>query len=160
MSAGQIRLLQQHCSEKFIINQLEMSLKHIGWLDTGVHVNQAASLENTFPEGTLEYCQLENIQLQAWGSLAQGLYSGKNIENESEFVKKTAALVAELAEQKQTSKEAIVLAWLMRHPAGIQPIIGTTNPTRIKACAEASEITLSRDEWYTLYVSSRGVSLP
>jgi predicted oxidoreductase len=160
MSAGQIRLLQQHCSEKFIINQLEMSLKHIGWLDTGVHVNQIAARDNIFPEGTLEYCQLENIQLQAWGSLAQGLYSGKNIENESEFVKKTAALVAELAEQKQTSKEAIVLAWLMRHPAGIQPIIGTTNPTRIKACAEASEITLSRDEWYTLYVSSRGVSLP
>jgi predicted oxidoreductase len=160
MSAGQIRLLQQHCNEKLVINQLEMSLQKIGWLDTGVHVNQIAARENTFPEGTLEYCQLENIQLQAWGSLAQGLYSGRDLENESDSVKKTASLVHQMAEEKQTTKEAIVLAWLMKHPVAIQPIIGTTDASRIKACAESQNITLSRDEWYTLYVSSRGVSLP
>ncbi len=160
MSAGQIRLLQQHCHEKIIVNQLEMSLQIIGWLETGVHVNQLAARDNIFPEGTLEYCQMENIQLQAWGSLAQGLYSGRNIDNESEQVKATAQLVQKLAEEKQTSTEAIVLSWLMRHPAAIQPVIGTINPTRIKACAEATNLTLSRDEWYSLYVSSRGVSLP
>jgi predicted oxidoreductase len=160
MSAGQIRLLQQHSDEKIIANQLEMSLHKMGWLETGVHVNQAAARENIFPEGTLEYCQMENIQLQAWGSLAQGLYSGRNIENESENTKKTAALVHKLAKEKQTSMEAIVLAWLMKHPAAIQPVIGTTNPARIKACAESINLTLSRDEWYSLYVNSRGVPLP
>lgn len=160
MSAGQIRLLQQHTDEKIIVNQLEMSLHKIGWLDTGVHVNQEAARQNTFPEGTLEYCQMENIQIQSWGSLAKGLYSGKNIENESESVKNTAALVQKLAEEKQTTPEAIVLAWLMRHPAGIQPVIGTANPDRIKASADAVTVTLTRDEWYTLYVSSRGVNLP
>jgi predicted oxidoreductase len=160
MNAGQIRLLQQHCSEKIIVNQLEMSLHKIGWLDTGVHVNQATARDNIFPDGTLEFCQMENIQLQAWGSLAQGLFSGRNIENESENVKKTAALVHKLAEEKQTTMEAIVLAWLMKHPAGIQPVIGTIYPARIKACAESTNITLSRDEWYNLYVRSRGVSLP
>jgi predicted oxidoreductase len=160
MSSGQIKLLQHYCSEKIIVNQLEMSLHKIGWLNTGVHVNQTAAQDNVFPEGTLEFCQMENIQIQAWGSLAQGLYSGRNIENESDSVKKTAALVQKLAEEKQTSLEAIVLAWLMKHPAAIQPIIGTINPARIKACAEAQNLTLSRDEWYTLYVSSRSVNLP
>jgi predicted oxidoreductase len=160
MSAGQIRLLQQHCNEKLMVNQLEMSLHKIGWLETGVHVNQIAARDNVFPEGTLEYCQSENIQLQAWGSLAKGLYSGRELENKSDAVKKTAQLVHQLAEEKQTSKEAIVLAWLMKHPAAIQPIIGTTNPSRIQACSEAVNITLSRDEWYSLYIGSRGVFLP
>ncbi|WP_227522049.1 aldo/keto reductase [Bacillus solitudinis] len=160
MSAGQIRLLQQHCSEKIIANQLEMSLHKIGWLETGVHVNQKAARNNIFPEGTLEFCQMENIQIQSWGSLAKGLFTGKNIENENENIRETAALVHKLAEEKGSSTEAIVLAWLMKHPAMIQPVIGTINPNRIKACAEAMNVTLTRDEWYTLYVSSRGVSMP
>ncbi|MNW42531.1 Oxidoreductase YdhF [compost metagenome] len=160
MSAGQIRLLQNHCSEKLVVNQLELSLHKIGWLETGIHVNQDAARNNIFPEGTLEYCQMENIQLQAWGSLAKGLYSGASLQDASEHVKNTALLVNRLAEEKQTSREAIVLAWLMKHPATIQPIIGTTDPSRIKACAEAEIVKLSRDEWYALYVSSRGISLP
>lgn len=160
MSAGQIQLLQQACGEKLVVNQLEMSLHKIGWLETGVNVNQEAARNNIFPEGTLEYCQLENIQLQAWGALAKGLYSGISLEQADENVKKTAQLVQRMAEAKQTSREAIVLAWLMKHPAGIQPVIGTTNPARIVASTEAEKVTLSRDEWYMLYVSSRGVSLP
>ncbi|SHT40829.1 General stress protein 69 [Mycobacteroides abscessus subsp. abscessus] len=160
MSAGQIRLLQNNCNEKLIVNQLEMSLDKIGWLETGVHVNQVAARDNVFPEGTLEYCQSENIQLQAWGSLAKGLYTGVDLENASENVRNTALLVQRIAEDKQVSKEAIVLAWLMKHPAAIQPVIGTTNLSRIQASVEALNVTLSRDEWYTLYVSSRGVSLP
>ncbi|AYA76116.1 aldo/keto reductase [Bacillus sp. Y1] len=160
MSAGQIRLLQSHCNEKLVVNQLEMSLDKIGWLETGVHVNQVAARDNVFPEGTLEYCQLENIQLQAWGSLAKGIYTGRDLENAGENVKNTALLVQRFAEEKQVSREAIVLAWLMKHPAAIQPVIGTTNLARIQGCVEALKVTLSRDEWYNLYVSSRGVSLP
>lgn len=160
MSAGQIRLLQSQLSEKLVVNQLELSLHKIGWLETGIHVNQDTARNNIFPEGTLEYCQMENIQLQAWGSLAKGLYSGASLQDASDNVKSTASLVKRLAEEKQTSREAIVLAWLMKHPAAIQPVIGTTDPSRIQACAEAENIELSRDEWYSLYVSSRGVSLP
>ncbi|WP_391557716.1 aldo/keto reductase family oxidoreductase [Robertmurraya sp.] len=160
MSAGQIRLLQSHCNEKLVVNQLEMSLDKIGWLETGVHVNQVAARDNVFPEGTLEYCQLENIQLQAWGSLAKGIYTGRDLENAGENVKNTALLVQRFAEEKQVSREAIVLSWLMKHPAAIQPVIGTTNLARIQGCVEALKVTLSRDEWYNLYVSSRGVSLP
>ena len=160
MSAGQIQLLQRYCNEKLMINQLEMSLHKIGWLENGVHVNQLAARDNVFPEGTLEYCQLENIQLQAWGSLAQGLYSKKIFKNESKSVQKTAALVQKIAHEKDVSEEEVVLAWLLKHPANIQPIIGTTNTSRIRASINALQIQLTREEWYALYVSSRGIGLP
>ena len=160
MSAGQIRLLQAYSKEPFIVNQLEMSLAKIGWLDQGVHVNQNAAKEDTFPEGTLEYCRLENIQIQAWGPLAQGVFSGRDLSDQPASIRETAGLVQAMANKKGTTPEAIILAWLMRHPAGIQPVIGTANPERIRACSEAVNITLTREEWYTLYVSSRGRALP
>lgn len=160
MSAGQIRLLQAYSKEPFIVNQLEMSLAKIGWLDQGVHVNQNAAKEDTFPEGTLEYCRLENIQIQAWGPLAQGVFSGRDLSDQPASIRETAGLVQAMANEKGTTPEAIILAWLMRHPAGIQPVIGTANPERIRACGEAVNITLTREEWYTLYVSSRGRALP
>ncbi|WP_308638185.1 aldo/keto reductase [Paenibacillus silvisoli] len=160
MSHGQIRLLQAYSDEPFIVNQLEMSLHKIGFLDTAVSVNQDAWRSNVFPEGTMEYCRLENIQLQSWGPLAQGRYSGGSLEGQSESVVATAAIVAELAEKHSTTTEAIVLAWLMTHPAGIQPVIGTINPQRIRACKDAATLRLSREDWYRLYVASRGVSLP
>ncbi|WCF10467.1 aldo/keto reductase [Paenibacillus thiaminolyticus] len=160
MSAGQIRLLQAYSKEAFIVNQLEMSLAKIGWLDQGVHVNQNAAKEDIFPEGTLEYCRLENIQIQAWGPLAQGVFSGRDLSDQPASIRETAGLVQAMADEKDTTPEAIILAWLMRHPAGIQPVIGTANPERIRACGEALNITLTREEWYTLYVSSRGRALP
>ncbi|MDG0876372.1 aldo/keto reductase [Paenibacillus thiaminolyticus] len=160
MSAGQIRLLQAYSKEPFIVNQLEMSLAKIGWLDQGVHVNQNAAKEDIFPEGTLEYCRLENIQIQAWSPLAQGVFSGRDLSDQPASIRETAGLVQAMADEKDTTPEAIILAWLMRHPAGIQPVIGTANPGRIRACGEAVNLTLTREEWYTLYVSSRGRALP
>ncbi|WP_219839210.1 aldo/keto reductase family oxidoreductase [Paenibacillus sp. R14(2021)] len=156
MSQGQIRLLAAYSDEPFIVNQLEMSLHKTSFVDTGVTVNQEASRNSVFPEGTMEYCRLENIQLQSWGPLAQGMYSGRSLEGQSESVVKTAKLVAELAEQQDTTAEAIVLAWLMKHPAGIQPVIGTINPARIRACKDATKVQLSRDDWNRLYAATRG----
>jgi predicted oxidoreductase len=160
MSAGQIKLLRAYWEEPFVANQLEMSLEKIGWLETGVHVNQEAGAHSTFPEGTLEYCRLEHIQIQAWGPLATGLYSGRPLEGQPDKVRRTAELVGRLAEEKRTTREAIVLAWLMTHPAAIQPVIGSTQPARITACADALRLRLTREEWYALYVSSRGTRLP
>jgi predicted oxidoreductase len=65
-----------------------------------------------------------------------------------------------LAAQYEAPREAVLLAWLMRHPARIQPVIGTTNPQRIADCASAMHIELSRDDWYALYVAARGRPLP
>ncbi|MEK8210975.1 aldo/keto reductase [Paenibacillus sp. FSL L8-0463] len=160
MSAAQIRLLEHYCDEPFAVNQLHMSLAKISWLDAMVSVNREPWKDITFPEGTLEYCRTQNIQLQAWGPLAQGLFSGRSLTGQPESVVNTAAMVQTLAEQKNTTPEVIVLSWLMTHPAAIQPVIGTVNPQRIAACAGADKLELTRKEWYDLYVSSRGEKLP
>ncbi|MBD8067982.1 aldo/keto reductase [Bacillus sp. PS06] len=162
MNASQMKFLQSNLSDPLVVNQLEMSLSHLDWVDHGVHVNQKAGENGYFSDGILEYCQMEDIQIQAWSPLAKGKFSGRSVINENDSVAKTAHLVKKLAQEKETTLEAIVLGWLMKHPAKIQPVIGTTNPTRIKASADAIRIaeTMTREEWYTLYISSRGVKLP
>lgn len=160
MHAGQIEILQAYSDYPFIINQLEMSLLKNGFVEAGVHVNQEAARANVFPPGTLEYMQLQNIQVQAWSPLALGYLSGRSLEGQNEQVQNTAKLVAQMAGEKETTREAIVLAWLLKHPVGIQPVIGTTNVERILACQKAESVELSREEWYRLYVTARGKALP
>jgi predicted oxidoreductase len=162
MSAAQIRFLQQALPDQIAVNQLELSLARLDWLDQTIHVNQQAGAGVNFSEGLLEYCRLERIQIQAWGPLAQGKFSGRDVEDAAENIRSTAALVKQMAGEKATTPEAIVLGWLMRHPARIQPVIGTTNPQRIRACrdAELQAEQMTRDDWYRLYVSARGKGMP
>ncbi|MGS0757379.1 aldo/keto reductase, partial [Roseateles sp. GG27B] len=110
--------------------------------------------------GTLEHCQRAGIQIQAWAPLAQGLFSGKAPADATPHVTRTAALVQQLAETHSAPPESILLAWLMRHPARIQPVIGSANPARIRACGAAAQVRLSREEWFDLYVAARGAELP
>ncbi|MBE3555103.1 MAG: aldo/keto reductase [Thermicanus sp.] len=162
MNAAQIRFLQQALPDRIAVNQLELSLARLDFLDEGVHVNQKAGTTVHFSEGLLEHCQMEKIQIQAWGPLAQGRFSGSPLTDEPENIRKTADLVQQMASDKETTPEAIVLGWLMKHPAMIQPVIGTANPDRIVACKDAEKQSqlMTREEWYTLYVSSRGKALP
>lgn len=160
MSAGQIRYLQSWLDVPIVANQLEMSLMRVGFLETGVHVNQEAARDNVFPDGTLEFCRLENIQIQAWGPMAKGYLSGRPLDDAPEALRRTARLVAEMAAERSVSREAVVIAWLLAHPAAIQPVIGTKSPARIRACAEAERVELGREDWYALYVAARGRPLP
>ncbi|WP_274650278.1 aldo/keto reductase [Paenibacillus humicola] len=158
MNAGQMKMLQQALPEPLVANQLEMSLLRSDWVDQGVLVNQPASAGVAFPEGLLEHCMLENVQLQAWSPLAKGLYTGRKLDDAPETVVRTRELVAAMAERKGTTGEAIVLGWLMRHPALIQPVIGSANPERIGRCRDAvrqAEL-MTREEWYTLYTAAKG----
>lgn len=160
MSADQMAFINNATSMPIVANQLEMSLSKLDWLNDTVMQNVGAKPNANFPSGTLEYCMSNNVQLQAWGSLSQGMFTGKDVANESETVKKTTLVVNELSGLYGVSKEAIVLAWLMRHPANVMPVIGTTNIDRIKACSEAVNVNLSREHWYRLFVTARGEALP
>lgn len=160
MQQHQMAWLQSAMSTPLVVNQLELSLSHLTWLDEATTAGCSGEPTVNFSSGTLEYCQRNKVQLQAWGSLSQGLFTGKDVTDQSVAVQQTATLVAKLAAEYQVSREAIVLGWLMRHPAAIQPVIGTTQPERIKACSQASSITLSREHWYALYLASRGRALP
>lgn len=160
MNGHQINYLQSFLDQPIVVNQLQMSLTHLDWLDEGVLVNHTEGQAVSFTPGTIEYCRSHNIQLQAWGCLSKGVFTGKDVHGASDAIKETAGLVKAFSQELGVSREAIVLAWLMRHPAGIQPVIGTTNAQRIKACGGAEDVGLTREQWYQLYVSARGRMLP
>jgi predicted oxidoreductase len=159
MSGEQIAHLQSHLDVPLVANQLEMSLHRRDWVEAGVLVNTAEATRNGLPPGTLEHCMANGVALQAWGALAQGRYSGRAETAEDAA---TADLVATLADARATTPETILLWWLQRHPARIAPVIGTTNPQRIRACADAvaDEPRLTHEEWYDLWVTARGAPLP
>ncbi|KKO45900.1 aldo/keto reductase [Arsukibacterium ikkense] len=160
MQQHQMALLQDALIDPLLVNQLELSLSHLAWLDEGTTAGCSGQPAVNFSAGTIEYCRRHKVQLQAWGSLSQGLFSGKDTSKAAEPIRATARLVATLAAEYQVSPEAIVLGWLMRHPAQIQPVIGTINPSRIAACGQASQVLLSREHWYALYLAARGAPLP
>ncbi len=160
MNQHQINWLQRSIEQPLIVNQLEINLSKLDWLNDGTEVNVANHCDSHFVPGLLEYSQQQGIQLQAWGCLSQGLFSGRDVADQPPRIQQTARLVATMAEELGVSREALVLAWIMRHPAGIQPVLGTTNPERIHACAEAVDLRLTREQWYQLYVSARGQRLP
>jgi predicted oxidoreductase len=162
MSAAQIEVLQDRLETPVVANQLEMSLLKRAWLESQVLVNHAEHLDYSFPHGTLEYCTRNNITLQAYGSLARGLYTGADPDSPTPSEAATADLVAELAAEYGTSRESVLLGWLMKHPAGIAPVIGTVNPGRIRACGDAARVAkaLTRADWYRLWVTARGSNIP
>ncbi|MFD7631003.1 aldo/keto reductase family oxidoreductase [Streptomyces sp. NPDC059851] len=159
MGAAQIAALQARLGLPLVVNQLEMSLHRRDWVEAGVLLNTPAAASNGFPFGTLEHCRDHGIQLQAWGALAQGRFTGRQ---ETPQERATAELLAALAERKQVTPEAVLLWWLQRHPAGISPVIGTSDPARIRACRQAVGRLpeLDHEEWYALWLAARGEPLP
>ncbi len=159
MGAAQIAHLQARLDVPLVADQLEMSLHSRDWVEAGVLLNTPESARNGFPFGTLEHCRDHGIRLQAWGALAQGRFTGRE---QTPAERATAALLAELARQKDTTPESVLLWWLMRHPAAIAPVIGSARPERIRACRDGAlrEPELTHEEWYELWITARGVPLP
>jgi len=162
MSAAQIEFLQDSLETPVVANQLELSLLKRDWLESTVLVNHPDAHSYSFPHGTLEYCARQGITLQAYGALARGHYTGNPPERPTPAESATAALLAEMARERDTTVEAVLLGWLMKHPAGIAPVIGSANPDRIRACAGAARVaeTMTRPEWYRLWVTARGSNIP
>ena len=121
----QLEFLQHYLDHPIVANQIELGLGALDWLNEGVVVGHPEHQGVNFTGGTLEYCRMNNVQIQSWRSLAQGFFSGRDVSREPESVQKTAVLVTSLAEKYQCKPEAIVLGFIMRHPARIQPVIGT-----------------------------------
>lgn len=160
MQQHQMNALQRVLDAPLVVNQIEMSLQKHAWVDETVYAGNQDGKDINFTAGTIEYCNQHHIQLQAWGSLCQGIYTGNASSTPSAAVKQTSQLVTKLAADYGASPEAILLSWLMLHPSQIQPVIGTTNLQRINACSQATRVSLSREHWYALYVSAKGQELP
>lgn len=140
--------LQCACPMPLIVHQVEISLLQ----------------REAFTDGTLDQCLIEHITPQAWSPLAGGLLAdGASRLLRSQERYSTAGVLQELdslARQYQTSRSVIALAWLLKHPSGIVPILGSTRPERIREAVRATEIELSRDDWYRLLLAARGEPLP
>jgi predicted oxidoreductase len=145
---SQLTALQSACPMKLIVHQVEISLANL------------AALE----DGTLDQCLAEKITPMAWSPLAGGkLGDGATrvLPSQKAYqTRKMNAALDQIAEARDASRTAIALAWLLKHPGHIVPIIGSTNPANIQEAARAAEVDLSRDEWYRLLEAARGERLP
>ena len=155
---GQMTLLQNSLDIPLVVNQIEISLLHHHIFNDGILVNQLSG-KYAAATGIMDYCMLNNIRVQAWSPVALGKIFNPPVEAEG-CIKKLARKIKDYAEEKNTSEEAIALAWLLKHPAGIQPVVGTTKPERIINSCKAGDIELTREEWYTLFTIARGNPVP
>jgi predicted oxidoreductase len=153
----QIELLNKHLSHKLIINQLQLSITNTGMIDQGINVNMKIDRSIDRDGSILDYCRLKDITIQAWSPFQYGFFEGVFLNNE--LFPKLNKKIDEIAEIKGVSNTAIAIAWILRHPAKIQPVVGTTNVDRLKSICEASDVSLTRPEWYEIYTAA-GNKLP
>lgn len=162
---AQLELLRHYVRQPLVVNQLEFSLAQPALLVEGLSANQAgAGAVSGLATGLLDYCRLHNIAVQAWSPIGGGRLLRAAASPAPgvapDPLAAAAKLIAELAIAKNTTAEAVLLAWILRHPAGIQPIIGTTRADRVRASVPADDIELSREEWYALLAAARGKNVP
>jgi predicted oxidoreductase len=154
----QIELLKKYVRQPLVVNQLEVNLLHNDMMRDGVFANMQGG-NYTGATGMLDYCRLNDIMIQAWSPVAGGKLFNPPADAPAN-VQAAAREIVQLAEKYNTTKEAIALAWLLRHPAKIQPIIGTLKPERIPDSVRADDIELTRIEWYRLFEAANGRSIP
>ena len=153
----QIALLQSAADQRLLIDQLQFGLKHTGMIDFGLHTNMTDDVSVNHDGGLLDYLRLNKMTIQTWSPFQYGTFAGTFINNE-QFPKLNAEL-AKLADKYGVSKNAIAVAWILKHPANMQVLIGTMNPQHIQDSAAGSDITLTNQEWYDLYLAA-GNTLP
>jgi predicted oxidoreductase len=143
-----VTALQVTCPMPLVVHQVEISL---------------AKME-PLTDGTLDQCLIEKITPMAWSPLAAGLIGGgaHDLLPSQKGYRPEPFLPAidAVAKDRGASRTTVALAWLMKHPSGIQPIVGSINPDRIRQAAKADELELSREEWYRLLLAARGEPLP
>jgi len=147
-SPSQFSLLQNALSFPLVTNQVEVSLVQLYALH----------------DGTLDQCQEKKVTPLAWSPLGAGLLGsgGVDLLPGQRHYNPTAVLAVldRIAKERGVARELVALAWILKHPAKIVPIIGTTQPEQIKQLAAAADLELTREEWYHLVTAARGAEMP
>ncbi len=152
MDASTMALLQKHLKHKLIINQLQFNVVHAFMIEHNMNLNTIENVAMMRDTGLVDYCRLHDVLIQPWSVLqSTSPNSGTYIDN-PEYPELNVKL-EEVANHYGVTKAAIAIAWILRHPAGMQPIVGTTNPKHLQELCEASKIKLTHEEWYALYLS-------
>ncbi|WP_018192692.1 MULTISPECIES: aldo/keto reductase [unclassified Leifsonia] len=151
---GQIELLQRSLSQPLVANQVQLSITHAPLIAQGVAANMAGLDQSISRDnGILDYARLHDIVLQAWSPFQKGFFDGVFLGDRENYAELND-VIDELAQKYDVTPTAIAVAWITRHPAGMQVVLGTTNDQRVRDSAAGSEIPLTREEWYRLFTSA------
>lgn len=153
----QIQLLQKALDMPLCANQIQFGIMHTPIIDSGINVNMHNDGAVNRDGGTLEFCRLENITIQPWSPMQYGFFEGCFIDNEK--FPKLNEVLERIGNKYGVSKTTMAIAWILRHPAKMQPVTGTTNLVRLADCLKAADIRITREEWYEIYLAA-GNKLP
>lgn len=153
----QISLLKKYVKQPIVANQLQLSITNANMISQGIHVNMNDDQAVNRDGSVLDYCRIHDITIQPWSPFQYGFFEGVFLGS-PKFPELNAKLDA-IGERYGVNSTTIAIAWLLRHPAHMQPVTGTTNPERLADCVKAADIRLTREEWYEIYVSA-GNTLP
>ena len=149
---AQIELLKKYVKQTLIADQLQFSIVNSGMVQNGIETNMTTPGAVDRDDSVLDYCRLHDITIQTWSPFQYGFIEGYFVG--SDKYPKLNQVLDELAEKYEVSAAAIAAAWIMRHPAKMQIIAGTTKPAHLKEIFTAADITLTREEWYRLYLAA------
>lgn len=151
----QIQLLQKSVKQPIIANQLQLSITNATMISQGLHVNMLDNSAVNRDGSVLDFCRLNEITIQPWSPFQYGFFEGVFLGNEK--FPELNARIDKIAARYGVSNTTIAIAWLLRHPAKMQPVTGTTNADRLKDCAKAADIRLTREEWYEIYLAAGNI---
>jgi len=151
----QIELLKKSVKQKLVVNQLQFGVMATGMVDQGIHVNMKDEASIDHDGSILDYSRLHDMTIQAWSPYQYGFFEGVFLGHEK--FPEVNRVIDELAAKYNVTNTAIATAWILRHPAKMQTIVGTMNPTRIEDVAKATHITLTREEWYAIYLAAGNI---
>lgn len=152
MNPFQIELYNKKLNHKIKYNQLQFSIVHSHMISEGLFVNMNESEACNRSGGMIEYAMLNDIELQAWSPLMANWSDGSFIDNPK--YEKLNSKLEELAIKYNVTKNAIAISWILRHPANITPVVGTTSTEHLLELLKSKTISLTKQEWYSLYLAS------
>jgi predicted oxidoreductase len=156
---GQIELLKRSVRQPLLFNQVQLSITHANLIAQGIAANMANLDQSIVRDvGLLDYSRLNGMMLQAWSPFQKGFFDGTFLGDRKIYGELNDVL-EELASRYGATPTGIAVAWITRHPAHIQVILGTTKPERVRESAAGPDIHLSREDWYRLFTAA-GHTLP
>ncbi|MEO5613475.1 MAG: aldo/keto reductase [Cypionkella sp.] len=148
---GQIELLKSAVRQPLLFNQVQLSITHANLIAQGVAINMDGLGQSVSRDlGLLDYSRLNGMMLQAWSPFQKGFFDGVFIGDRTAFPELNDVL-DDLASVHGVTPTGIATAWIIRHPANIQVVLGTTKPARVRESAAGSDVRLTREEWYRLF---------
>lgn len=151
----QIELLKRYVKQPIVANQLQLSITNATMISNGVNVNMENPPSIDHDGSILDYCRLNNITIQPWSPFQYGFFEGVFLDHPK--FPQLNAKIDEIARAHKVTNTTVAIAWLLRHPAKMQPITGTMNPQRLADCCKAAEVDLTREEWYAIYTAAGNI---